>query len=928
MATDDLSPSLIDAVADRGVVDWEAVRASRPVRDSDLLDALRVISAIGATGRQAIPRRPSIWSQAAMGAFGVIVGLAGFKVALAAIGAVFLFASNELTSLYGALTFYVMVFGISGAGLVVGGGRDRRVRRLGVLFLVIASAFCSPLLPDEGASLAAAPAAWTEDLYPESFLPLAFWLFVAVFPTESSRPAARRLARIFSAATAGVGMLLLLANVALQSGVDWPSPVRLWLAAFDRASTASAFWPLLLALAIPALPFLMWKSSRETHADRRRVRYFVGALAAGLSPMVLAVVLTPFVTALRDPAWRGQIGVVLHLALASVVPVTAYAVVVDRIMEVNLVIHKTAQYALARTSVWCASVLPLAFLVFDVSQHQSLTLEGYLQLPHPMALLAVSFGSFVILTFRHEILNCVDRWFLRDAAGYAEALARFERDLRSTRTIRETTSLLKRELDRTVRPSQSAVLLRDPRAGRLVSLESAVPALGRPSILLEMLGAVRAEIQIGYKAGGPVAGLLPDADKQWLDQTGLQLFFPLTGSGGTLLGLVALGPHRNGLPYTPQDHMVVTALSGQAALRLENDRLKESSREHRESSTDDVDGQAVDWDNEPAMRCTECGVVSGPTTRRCSCGGTTTEAALPLVVKGKFRVDRFLGAGGTGVVYLAVDLALDRKVAIKTLPAVRLSHAARLSREARAMASVLHPNLALIYGAEQWKGTPLLVFEYLEGGTLLDSLKHGPIPIDEVIDLGTLLADALERVHASRILHRDIKPSNIGYTSDGVPKLLDFGLAAILDRSRGSGSAPVVLPSDPAAIAELAWGTQPTSSLTLTQQLIGTPLYLSPEALWGQVPEPSFDLWSLSLVLYQSAAGRHPLAGLSTSEVVARIRAGALPDIRDLSPGCPALFAAFLNDSLSPVAARRPASAADLRNRLRWLRRQLFPQVN
>jgi serine/threonine protein kinase len=367
-------------------------------------------------------------------------------------------------------------------------------------------------------------------------------------------------------------------------------------------------------------------------------------------------------------------------------------------------------------------------------------------------------------------------------------------------------------------------------------------------------------------------------------------------------------------------------MSGQSALKLENSRLRERTPPAAQSES--VEDGIADWENEPAERCPECRTMWKPATRRCSCGTATVEAALPLNVKGKFQVERFIGSGGTGVVYQAVDLALDRKVAIKTLPAIRLKHASRLHREARAMANVLHPNLALIYGAEEWKGTPLLIFEFLEGGTLLDSLTRGPLALEEVIDLGTVLADALDRVHGSGVLHRDIKPSNIGYTSDGVPKILDFGLAAILDRSRGVGTLPAVLPSDPGLIAELAWGTEPTTSLTVTQQLVGTPLYLSPEALAGQVPQASFDLWSLSLVLYQTFAGRHPLAGESIVDLVKTIRRASLPDIRDFRPECPAAFAAFLNDALSPVASRRPSSAADLRTRLRWLQGHLFPQAS
>ena len=244
------------------------------------------------------------------------------------------------------------------------------------------------------------------------------------------------------------------------------------------------------------------------------------------------------------------------------------------------------------------------------------------------------------------------------------------------------------------------------------------------------------------------------------------------------------------------------------------------------------------------------------------------------------------------------------------------------------MANVTHPNLALIYGAEEWKGTPLLIFEYLEGGTLLESLNRGPISLEEVVELGTQLADALDLMHASGVLHRDIKPSNIGNSSDGTPKILDFGLAAILEGSRNEGTLPAVLPSEPSLIAELAWGVEPTTSLTVTQQLVGTPLYLSPEALAGQQPQPSFDLWGLGVVLYQAYAGQHPLAGESIVDLVKTLRRGALPDIRDFRTDCPAAFAAFLNDALSPVVARRPVTAAELRTRLRWLQGHLFPQAS
>ena len=762
-------------------------------------------------------------------------------------------------------------------------------------------------------------------VYCEAFLALALWQFVWLFPGEPKPRWARTIGKSFLAAASIVGVLLFASNVLLGLlGGSSAVPALKALAVVDRMAATGLFWPILFTVAAPAIPYLVWKSRVETAANRRKVAWFVVSIGLALTPFLLAVLLTPLVPALGTPWWQPRVGAILYIALASMVPTTAYAVAVNHVMDLHLVIRKTIQYGLAKTSVWCAILLPLVYLLFDVYGHRDLRVGEYLAVRRPLEPLLLSLVSFGVLTYRHQILNHVDRWFRRDAADHTESLARLERGLRTARTIRDISRVLKREIERAVHPASVAVLMIDQRRGQLVSLESAVPPLRQGSALLDLLRSIRTEIQLSYRADGPVAGLLPPGDRAWLSSTGFGLFSPLVGSSGTLLGVVGIGENVNGLPYTERDCMVITAMSGQSALRLENSRLRE--RTPGAGMSESNEDAIADWENEPAERCPECRSMWKPATRHCSCGAATVEAALPLNVKGKFQVERFIGSGGTGVVYLAVDLALDRKVAIKTLPAIRLEHASRLHREARAIANVLHPNLALIYGAEEWKGTPLLIFEYLEGGTLLDSLSRGPIALEEVIDLGTLLADALDRMHSTGVLHRDIKPSNIGYTSEGVPKILDFGLAAILDRSRGDGTRPAVVPSDPGLFAELAWGAEPTTSLTVTQQLVGTPLYLSPEALAGHVPQASFDLWSLNIVLYQSFAGRHPLAGETIVDLVKTIQRGSLPDIRDFRPDCPAAFAAFLNDSLSPVATRRPASAADMRTRLRWLQNHLFPQ--
>jgi len=322
-------------------------------------------------------------------------------------------------------------------------------------------------------------------------------------------------------------------------------------------------------------------------------------------------------------------------------------------------------------------------------------------------------------------------------------------------------------------------------------------------------------------------------------------------------------------------------------------------------------GATIDWDDEPGALCPVCRTLWPSRTVTCDCGARTQPGALPLLVLGKFRVLRLLGDGGMGVVYLAIDIALDRKVAIKTLPRLTVDRVVRLQREARAMATAPHPNLAMIFGVESWRGAPLLIVEYLEGGTLADRLPRGPLAVDEAAALGIVLADVLDRLHASGVLHRDIKPSNIGYTRDGEPRLLDFGIASMLD-------AP-----DAAAPLETADASPSETRLTGVDQMPGTPLYLCPEAIDGAQPDPSFDLWSLGLVLYEAIGGSHPFRAASVDAVFDRIRHAEIPDLRTVRPGTPPAVAWLFARALSRNPAERPRTAAELRNWLQRLRADL-----
>jgi eukaryotic-like serine/threonine-protein kinase len=257
----------------------------------------------------------------------------------------------------------------------------------------------------------------------------------------------------------------------------------------------------------------------------------------------------------------------------------------------------------------------------------------------------------------------------------------------------------------------------------------------------------------------------------------------------------------------------------------------------------DADRVAVDRldPEQPAYECVTCGIVHDARHLPCACGGEPTLAALPRRLGAKFLIERRLGRGGMGVVYLARDLAIGRLVALKTLPALRRGVAAHLRDEARAMAALRHDGLATIYGLESWRHCPVLVVEYFPHGTLAQRLTRGALTPAETRDLGIALARTLTYMHGKGVLHGDLKPSNVAFSASGAPVLLDFGLATLLEPGVDD---PVVA---------------------------GTSAYLPPETLGGAPASPAVDLWSLAVVLLEAVSGAGPVPADERSALMARV---------------------------------------------------------
>jgi serine/threonine protein kinase/Tol biopolymer transport system component len=227
---------------------------------------------------------------------------------------------------------------------------------------------------------------------------------------------------------------------------------------------------------------------------------------------------------------------------------------------------------------------------------------------------------------------------------------------------------------------------------------------------------------------------------------------------------------------------------------------------------------------------------------------------------GPYEILSAIGAGGMGEVYRARDAKLGRDVAIKILPEAFARDAermARFQREAKVLASLNHPNIASIYGLEDSGATHALVMELIEGPTLADLIKSGPIPIDEALRIAKQITEALEYAHERGIVHRDLKPANVKVTNDDAVKVLDFGLAKAIE-----GDA-----------ASIDIATSPTMSrmATLAGVLLGTAAYMSPEQAKGKSVDRRADIWAFGCVLYEMLAGKMAFRGESVTDTLAAV---------------------------------------------------------
>jgi hypothetical protein len=870
---------IVEAVSDGERVDWGAVR--RRLSDSlsvDYCTHLETVSKIGRGAHQPedtpseVPQ--SLWVS-------IVLAIAWAQIGLGLVGAI----AYRPQSLVNGLRL-LLVLSFAGMGFVLRRSRhNRRARDLGAAFVLCALGFSrNPyvLVFDAWFTGMEWLAPLRTGVAVDAWAPYFFWQFARRFPTTERFALIDRTGLFFARVTSVVGTLLFLNNLVaaaleVQKGLVW---------AFSLNQDGQRFYSAtIFGLALPVLPLIFIRARSAAAQERARVRVFAIAMVAGIAPAYVEVILEALSPAylailMSSVVIRNVVTACLLLPLLALPFITGYSILIHRLLDVRIVIRQGLRYLLAKWTLAALTFMPFALLLSYVYQRRHESVVDVISDGWDGLLLALVVLGGGLLAGRTLLLRALDRWFDRRGTDRTTVLARSGDALRLVRTRSELVASIG-EAAANALNTTAVIHFFDSRRQAYIPFGRGGLSLPSESALATIMMQESNLPALHTDGDHSIAPLLPHTERLWVREHGACLVVPIRSSGvERAAALLVLGPRGDAMGYTVDDERFVTALASATGIAFDNLRLR--------SDTEDQD--------DFGLLCLRCHQVTDFTEQPvpCPCGGTLQAAAVPRQINGKFRVEALLGSGGMGVAYLASDLALNRRVAIKTLPLLSADAMIRLGQEARLMAALSHPNLATILGYESWRGTPILVCEYLAGGTLQQQLARAALPVGTALTLGATLLQALEYMHVRGVLHRDIKPSNIAFASDGTPKLLDFGVAGLTQQA-----AP--------AIVELT-----STAARLSTSPAGTWAYLPPQAFRGEAPTTRFDLWGLGVVLFEVITGQHPFA--DGDDTVHNICRGRF--VAEFDADVPDSVRAFLSRALSPHTDHQFHSSSEMREAL------------
>lgn len=681
---------------------------------------------------------------------------------------------------------------------------------------------------------------------------------------------------------------------------------------FDGALYAAAMVFFLISIAaILAHKYRLLKDPDQ----RRRIKWIVYGTAAGALPGVVFflsfVILSSIGAGYLPSSSNFQNLLALSNISGGAIPITfGYAILKHRVFDINVVVRRSVQYLLAKNVLRAILSLPLLALAYAVVSNPNKTVAEILF--HNSIYLYLMAAVAVSMKYRRQLREWIDRKFFREAYDSERLLLGLVDEIKEIDSLAEISRLVSNEVEAALHPKHIYAFYREEEKRDLAlgyssggsSQNLRIPASYRLLRLMESETSAQ-EYPLPHK------DLLPKDEKDWLDGLEISLIVPMNGSDGALVGLLLLAEKKSEEPYTPSDRKLLEIVASQMAIVYENVWLKDRVDKERKTKREvlaRLEGQAINLVRE----CPSCGACFDSSAELCETDHTELTLSLPVerTIEGKYRLDRLLGRGGMGAVYEAMDLRLDRKVAIKIMLGSMFGDRTalrRFEREARASARLNHPNIitAYDYGVTGAEGA-YLVMEMVNGFNMRSAIEKEQV-IAPAVAAGWFdqVLEGMKSAHKSGIVHRDLKPENIliSRTEDesALIKILDFGLAKVL---------------------QLDLSDQKT--MTARGTVLGTFGYMSPEQLAGEEVDERSDIFAIGVMVVEALTGRRPFSGKTYAELLRSVTHDPFRFADDSIEG--QRLNAVLQKCLAKKREDRFASMADLQRLLIPAIRDCAPQ--
>src|SRR6266508_2641328 len=589
--------------------------------------------------------------------------------------------------------------------------------------------------------------------------------------------------------------------------------------------------------------------------SRRRIRWVVASLITACVPFIGIILVYRVAEWISEATYR-SLYPTAFLAMLAIPASIATAVWKDQLFDVRVLVRRGLQYLFARAALRTLLALPIVLLAVSIVSNPNRTVaeiltqgSGWLNLVWIGAIAAA-------LQSRQRLQTTLDRRFFREAYQQEQVLVQLVDEVRQRDSLAEIARVVSTRIGSVLHPTSVHLFYRAQDRSETFEGHSSSDSLishqlSQQAMLLRLIDEAKAIRDVP----SDVNEALPDSERRWLEQLGVRLIVPITGTRDRLVGVLLLGERMSDEPYSATDRRLLQGIAAQIGLMYENQHLQERVRLDADVRRD-VLARLEERSVSLLKECPVCGVCYDSAADRCERDGAELTLTLPIerTLDGKYRLDRAVGRGGFGAVYEALDLRLQRLVAAKVMMGSLFGDPAalrRFEREARAAARIDHRHITRVhdYGAVG-SGGAYLIMELVAGRTWRAALQRsGAIAPADASEWFRQLLDGLQFAHTLGIVHRDLKPENVMIV--GTPgggdevKIMDFGLAKVRDAGPGA-----------------------TETVTAAGMAMGTLGYMAPEVLTGGPVDARADIFAIGVMVVETLVGVRPFGGQTPEAIL------------------------------------------------------------